>query len=256
MTNETNSPQAFSTDSAAQSRDEASALSNSQPATDIAADIIGETEQTDEPRDKSLDFNELINGEYKAEFQSAIENVLSKRLKNSNKRLAQSEQYKTRLEPLIDYLAKKYSVDDPSDVDAIINAAQNEYFEENDSTEIEFQNQFNNWLTQADDLKQKYPSFDFNYESTNEATGEQFRKLLNSGIDVETAFTVIHKNEIMGGAMQYAYKTAKQEMADARTSRFNRPSENGTSSRQASASSKKKSEVMQTRSISPLLTLY
>lgn len=215
------------------SSDEANASSNGQFAADQNAEINGE-ENRDE-RNKSEEFLNMISGEYKAEYQNALENALSKRLKTNNKKLAQNEQFKARLQPVFEILAEKYSIEDSSDIDSIISAAENERLPENVRLEREFQNQFNGWLREAEEMKLKYPSFDFEYESTNERTGEEFRRLLNSGVDVESAFTVIHKNEIMGGAMQYAYKTAKQEMADARTMRSSRPSENGTSSHQASA---------------------
>ena len=217
--------------------------------------------------EKTEYFNKMINGEYKAEYRNALENALSKRLRTSNKKLEKSEQFRARLNPLFEKLALKYSIDDPSDIEAIIGAAEkdNSYYEDyasrlgvdvegakqlleakriteenerriqSERSEKEFRERFEGWLKQADETRLKYPSFDFEYESTNEETGEAFRRLLNSGIDVETAFTVIHKNEIMGGAMQYAYRAAKQEMADARTSRLSRPTENGTSNRQASA---------------------
>lgn len=220
-----------------------------------------------EQRDKTADFNLMINGEYKAEYQNALEKALSKRLKSSNKKLAKSEEFKAQIAPLLERLAIKYSIDNSSDIEAIIKAAENDnsYYEEyaskrgvdvegakqlieakriteenerrkeNEEIERQFKKQYESWLKQAEETKLKYPAFDFEYESTNDETGEEFRRLLNSGIDVESAYTVIHKNEIMGGAMQYAYRTAKQEMADARTVRNRRPDENGTLSQQASA---------------------
>ena len=214
------------------SSDEFNNSSNGQ----FASDAIAENgEENLDERDKSEEFLNLISGEYKAEYQSALENALSKRLKTNNKKLAQNEQFRTRLQPVFEILADKYSIEDPSDIEAIISAAENERMPEEIRAERDFQNQFNVWLRQAEEMKLKYPNFDFEYESTNDETGEFFRSLLNSGVDVESAFTVIHKNEIMGSAMQYAYKTAKQEIADARTARSVRPTENGISSHQASA---------------------
>jgi hypothetical protein len=221
---------------AEQSSGEAFASSNEgQVASDISTDDGINSNDADIQADKTADFNRLISGEYKAEYQNALKSALSKRLKTTNRKLAQTQAFKEQLTPLFEELAQKYSIEDPSDIDAIISAAENERRIENSEIESEFRNRFDGWLSQAEQTKQKYPGFDFDYESSNEATGEQFRRLLNSGIDVETAYTVIHKNEIMGGAMQYAYKTAKQEMADARTARLNRPSENGTSQMQSSA---------------------
>lgn len=233
MNNEISSgaqPFAGAETSAANSREEA-ASSQAQVAPESAK---SNGTQTDE-RDKGALFNKLISGEYKEQYQSALENALSKRLKTSNKRLAENEEFKTRLQPVFEILADKYSIEDSSDVDAIISAAENELLPDNERIELEFRERFEGWLREAEETKRTYPNFDFEYESSNPQTGEAFRNLLNSGVDVETAFTVIHRNEIMGSAMQYAYKTAKQEMADSRTSRLSRPSENGTSSHQSSA---------------------
>ena len=193
----------------AQGSDGANAPSNEGR---VAADSSAEANEAD-TADNAEEFYALINGKYKAEYQHMLENALSKRLKSNNKKLAEAQQ-------IIE--AKKQD-------------EENERRMADEASEQEFIERFDGWMLEADELKQKYPSFDFEYESSNAETGEQFRRLLNSGIDVESAYTVIHKNEIMGGAMQYAYQKAKQEMADMRTSRSNRPNENSISSEHASA---------------------
>ena len=221
---------------------------------------------TTDATDKAADFKAMITGEYKDEYKNVFEKQFSKRLKESNKTIADHEAFRGQVTPLLERLAIKYGVD-PTNVEAIMAAAENDdsYFEEyalqhgvdvptakqlikaeritaenerrqaDELAQAEFQQKYNGWLQQAAAVQQKYPAFDFEYESTNEDTGEQFRRLLNSGVDVETAYTVMHRNEIMGGAVQFGYQSAKQEMADARTARSSRPAENGTSSQQASA---------------------
>lgn len=225
-----------------------------------------DSSQTD-ANDKAANFKAMITGEYKDEYQNVFEKQLSKRMKASNKTIADHEEFRGKVAPLLDRLAVKYGVTDPNNVEAIMAAAENDnsFFEEyalqhgvdvetakqlikaeritaenerrqaDEIAQAEFQQKYKGWLQQAALVQQKYPAFDFEYESTNDETGEQFRRLLNSGVDVETAYTVIHRNEIMGGAIQFGYKSAKQEMADARTARSARPAENGTSSQQASA---------------------
>ena len=265
--------QLFAEGEAEQAQNGSEGAENSLEENQVAADYEnGETgdagaSQQNGAKSRAESFSALINGEYKAEYQAALEGALSKRLKTSNKKLAKSEEFREQLTPVLEKLAVKYSIDDPTDIGAIIAAAEadNSYFEEfatkrgvdvegakqlieakriteenarrleNERRELEFRNRFNGWLQQAQELKQKYPAFDFEHESSNFETGEEFRRLLNSGVDVESAYTVIHQNEIMGGAMRYAYERAKQDMADARTARSNRPNENGVSSNQASA---------------------
>jgi hypothetical protein len=193
----------------AQGSDGANASSdNSRVAADSSA-AVNEAETAD----NAEDFYALINGKFKAEYQQMLENALSKRLKSNNRKLAEAQQI----------------------IEAKKQEEENERQMADEASEQEFIERFDGWMREADELKQKYPSFDFEYESSNTETGEQFRRLLNSGIDVEGAYTVIHKDEIMGGAMQYAYQRAKQEMADMRTSRSYRPNENSISSEHASA---------------------
>nr|DAX92722.1 MAG TPA: hypothetical protein [Caudoviricetes sp.] len=243
----------------------ADTANNSQPAIDTGA-IATNSSQID-ATDKTTAFNEMINGEYKSEYQTSLESALSKRLKTRDKKIAEHEMFRGQVSPLLDKLAVKYGIDDATNIEAIMQAAEKDdsYYEEyamnrgvdvktakelikaeritaenerrqaDEQRQQEFNQKYNSWLQQAAVTQQKYPAFDFEYESTNEETGEQFRRLLNSGVDVETAYTVIHRNEIMGGAMQFAYQSAQQEMADARTARSARVNENGTSSQQASA---------------------
>ncbi len=244
---------------------EANIAENSQLATDTGT-MATDSSYAD-AADKTTAFNEMINGEYKSEYQSSLETALSKRMKTRDKKIAEHEAFRGQVSPLLDRLAVKYGIKDATNIEAILQAAEqdNSYYEEfamkrgvdvetakeiikaeritaeaerrqaDEQRQQEFNQQYNIWLQQASVTQQKYPAFDFEYESTNEETGEQFRRLLNSGVDVETAYTVIHRNEIMGGAMQYAYQSAQQEMADARASRNARANENGTSSQQASA---------------------
>ena len=78
-------------------------------------------------------------------------------------------------------------------------------------------------MQQADSLKAVYPTFDLNAEVEN----PQFRQLLRSGIDVRTAYEVIHKDEIIPAAMQFTAKTVEQKIANKIASGGSRPAENG-----------------------------
>ncbi|MBR1761969.1 MAG: hypothetical protein IJ731_01200 [Eubacterium sp.] len=215
--------------------------------------------------DRAERFKELINGDYKDEYQKTLETQLNKRMRRNNKAIKDAENFKNQMSPLLERLGTKYGVE-PTDIDGILAAANEDdsYYEEyaaregldiqaakkvlkanriladeeqrkiNEQHEAEFSNKFAGWMQQADELKNYYPEFDFEYESTNEKTGDLFRTLLNSGTTVRNAYETVHISDIMGGAMQYAYNTARQEAADARTARRSRPNENGTSSQQAS----------------------
>jgi len=58
---------------------------------------------------------------------------------------------------------------------------------------------YSQWMQQADAVKRFYLNFDFRAEEES----PQFVSLLWAGIDVRTAYEVVHRDEILGGAMQY-----------------------------------------------------
>ena len=98
---------------------------------------------------------------------------------------------------------------------------------------------YSQWMNQAEEAKRTYPELDLRVEAKN----PHFLKLLNSGIDVATAYAVIHKDEIIPAAMQYTARTVEQKLMNKMMSGAARPFENGISNRSASIT---KSDVSQT----------
>ena len=86
------------------------------------------------------------------------------------------------------------------------------------------------WMEQADSTKQIYPSFDLRAEMQN----PKFLDLLRSNIDVRTAYEVMHKDDIIAGAMQFTAKTVEQKLTNKIIAGGARPAENGNSSQGAS----------------------
>ena len=96
---------------------------------------------------------------------------------------------------------------------------------------VEHANQvYAGWLREAEEAKQIYPSFDFEAESRNKT----FTDLLQSGVAVRTAYEVVHKDDILGGAMQYAAQKAAEKVTNSVQSRAKRPTENGAGAQGAS----------------------
>ena len=83
------------------------------------------------------------------------------------------------------------------------------------------------WIQEGEQLKQQYPNFDLQYESTNEETGERFRELLARGIDVRTAFEVIHKDDILNHTIARTAQAVQSKIVNDIKSGGLRPSENG-----------------------------
>lgn len=70
-----------------------------------------------------------------------------------------------------------------------------------------------------------YPGFDLRTELANPT----FARLTSPavGVDVKTAYEVVHHNEIAPAAMQYAVQRSQEKMANAIRSGVNRPNEAG-----------------------------
>lgn len=149
----------------------------------------------------------------KNEAQSWFKERFSKRVKNKDAKIQEYDEYRGKISPVFEKLAIKYGVEDVTDIDAIMaevdkdNSYYEEYAMKNNVTteqikaliqaerinrqnerrkqdeiqEQQFREKFNNWLQQAEILKQKYPAFDFEYESNNADTAQDFRRLLNNG---------------------------------------------------------------------------
>ena len=207
--------------------------------------------------DRNAKFEALIKGEYKDLYDARVQDTVQKRLKSSKETV---EKYEA-LAPTLEALAKKYGVD-AADIKALNKAIEDDdsYYEqealekgitveqlkeirkmEKENAELkrqmEEQNRKENanklyaqWMEQAETAKSVYPSFDLRAEMQNPT----FVDLLRSNIDVRTAYEVIHKDDIIAGAMQFTAKKVEQKIADKIIAGGARPSENGNSSQGAS----------------------
>lgn len=211
-----------------------------------------EVQETTEP-DPNAEFEKLIKGQYKAQYDAKVQDTIQKRLKGTKETV---EKY-TALQPVLEILAKKHGVD-AGDIDALTKAieADDSYFEqeamelgmsvkqlkelrsaqrENENLRRQIQERQNQenadktyftWLQQAEETKKVYPGFDLNAETEN----PKFMELLNSNIDVRTAYEVLHMNEIIPAAMQFSAKTVESKIASKIASGASRPAENGMNS--------------------------
>ena len=232
------------------------------------ADVQGNTTVTDpvvQQPDRTAEFERLIKGEYKDLYDARMQETIQKRIKNSKETV---DKYNA-LSPTLELLGRKYGVD-PNDTDALNKAIEEDdaYYEEEalrkgvtveqlkeirkmekENAELRKQmqekdrrdyqaQQYAKWMDQAKEAKRTYPSLDLNTEAKN----PQFLRLLNAGIDVGTAYAVIHKDEIIPAAMQYTAKTVEQKLTNKIIANGARPTENGISSQ---SSAVVKSDVSQ-----------
>ena len=206
--------------------------------------------------DRNAEFEKLIKGEYKDLYDARVQDTVQKRLKSTRETV---DKY-NELTPVLEILGKKYGVD-PTNIKALNKAIEDDdsYFQEEalskgltveqlknirkmerENAELKAQmneqkrkdsaaQQYAAWMKQAEEAKRIYPSLDLNTEAKN----PQFLQLLNAGIDVGSAYLVIHKDDIIPAAMQHAAKTAEQKVTNNVMANRARPSENGMSAQSA-----------------------
>lgn len=219
--------------------------------------------ETAAPPDLNAEFEALIKGKFKAQYDARMQNTIQKRIKDSK----ETAQKLDAVSPILEMLGKKYGVD-ASDINALNKAIEEDdsYYEaealERDMTvdqlkmfkklerenkdyarrESERQKQekadrlHSVWLQQEQATKQVYPSFNMEAELQN----PEFVNLITNNVDVKTAYEVIHRDEIIPAAMQFAAQAVEQNISKKIAANGVRPSENGTGSR---ASAVVKSDV-------------
>ena len=211
---------------------------------------------TEAPTDLNAEFEKLIKGQYKEQYDARVQDTIQKRLKGYKETV---DKYNA-LAPTLEILANKYGVD-AADIEALNKAIQEDdtFFEEealkrgmsvqdlksirkmereNADLKRQMQEQqtkekadklYAQWLQQEQDTKKVYPSFNMQAEMQN----PRFVDLLKSNIDVKTAYEVLHKDEIIPAAMQFTAKTVEQKLTNKIIANGARPTENGMSSQGA-----------------------
>ncbi len=222
-----------------------------EPQTEKQAETRTKAKTADE---RKAAFEELIKGEYKAEFAEKNNAIFNERFKEHK---ANTEKLNA-LQPLLDAVSIKYGVE-AGDVEGMLKALNDDdsYFEDEaerqgvtvqqlkqmrrlERENAEFKaameqrqkqeqaaNVYARWQQEADTVKQVYGSFDLQNECRNPETGRNFLRLLQNGIDVRTAYEVVHKDELLSGAIHYAVQATQKRTMDNIRAKGMRPQENG-----------------------------
>ena len=217
---------------------------------------VAEAEEEEAP-DRESTFEEMIKGEYKDLFERRMQDAVQRRLKGTKDTV---ERYKA-LSPVVEMLERRYGVK-AGDAEALRKAIEEDdsYYEAEAAEhgmpveqykavkKMELENQrlrqamseqesrenasrlYRQWLEQEQTMRGVYPQFDLQTELEN----EQFLQLMRSGIDMRTAYEVIHKDEIIPAAMQFAAKTAERKVVNKIRANGSRPVENGVQDQSAS----------------------
>lgn len=203
-----------------------------------------------------------FKADFKDEYDAEVQGLVKERLKKSNDRLNAAKEFKSKSDKVFEALAVMYGLD-AKDYDGITRAVENDnsFYEEKavaagmdvneyrklqqmkrENEQLRQQNedyvrqqqreqQYRTWIQQGQQTKEIYPNFDINAESQN----PDFMRLLNSGVDVTTAFEVVHKNEIMTAGMRYAANQTAAKIRQNAGANAYRPTENGISEHAASS---------------------
>lgn len=206
------------------------------------------------PENPETEFEELIKGKYKDIFNARVQSIINSRFREAR----ETEERMKETQPLLEMMAGKYGVD-ASDIEALSKAVQDddslyeqEASERGVSVEVlkdmkrlerenaqlrearearerqeQAQQVYGEWMQQSEQVKAIYPSFDFETEIQN----PQFVNLIKApGVDVRTAYEVLHRDEVIGGAMQHTAQAVARKMANNIAANGSRPKEGGVGS--------------------------
>ena len=200
------------------------------------------------PEQLRSEFDELIKGKYKSLYDENVQKILKDRFKKYDG----IEKTNKQMQKTISLMGQRYGTEDAAELyekisndaslfsDAALEAGMSEqaFLEK---SRVEFENKqlkgeldrreqeeknreiFRQWHESEIALKQSFPNFSLEKELQNES----FAKLITDGIDMKTAYMVIHNDEMIAQAQQQtaAAIAAKQQTANIPK----RPSENTSS---------------------------
>lgn len=233
-----------------------------QPTEEAQGEVAATTDEAanNAEQNEKKSFEDLIKGEYKADFDARVQEIIRNRFKQNG----EMEEKLTALNPLLEGLGKLHNID-PTDIQQLTNVVldndslyeeeamqrgmsidalkavkqmerENETLKQHQQQTIAEQRMrqhFDTLARQADEVKTLYPGFDLMAEMQN----PEFARLTapGVGIDVRTAYEVVHRDQMRGAEMQFAAQKSAERIANAVKANGMRPVENGMSSQQTAS---------------------
>ena len=136
------------------------------------------------------DFESLIRGRYKEEFDAKVRKILDGRLRGMRQENQQLKEQKEKLEGV---------------------------------RKAEAAERIERLRRQEGELKRLYPDFDWQREMRS----ERFGRLILAGVEPRTAYETVHGRELMEKAMHYAAGRTRRQVAGSLASGMSRVAENG-----------------------------
>lgn len=210
----------------------------------------GQAPEEGAQRDLSAEFDGIINGEYRREYDKRVQKAVKDRLKGSK----EQQKRLTEAEGLLAMVGERYGMDG-SDFAALQAALENDkqYLEEEaiekgmtveqlaEFKKLERQNKafqtaqrqaqeraafeqkFLGWQREAEALAGEYPALNLQEEFDN----PDFVRMLDSGVGVKAAYQAVHFDELMSGALHYTAQKTQKAVMDSVRANGARPQENG-----------------------------
>lgn len=178
------------------------------------------------------EFSELINGKFKEQFAKKTQAIIDKRFKHTK----ELEDYKNKVAPTVEKLMEKYGVS-AGDEDKLISFLDGDTVEnfENIPNGDPFRRdnlrgRIGSWIEQSKELKESFPDFDLRNELRE---NKLFSQLLIGGAPLRAAYEIVHKDEILSGAMAYTADKVREQVVKGIEAKGRRPVENGVASESA-----------------------
>lgn len=156
-----------------------------------------------QPGDLGAEFDTLITGKYKEQYDAKVSDTVRKRLRSSHETV---EKFNA-LTPALGLLARHYGVDQ-TDTAAICRAVEEDrqFSPAEDAglhaARTHAMNMAVQWKQQAEQARELYPKLDMNTECQN----PQFRRLLLQGLDVGSAYLLLHREDVLKDNAENARK--------------------------------------------------
>lgn len=211
----------------------------------------GEQVVMDAAKARKEEFERLIGTDYKDLYAEKTQKLIDRRFKQTK----ELEDKERKLRPILERLSAKYGESDPDKLLAALDDDDSYYEQEavergmtvdqlKQFKRIERENEafrqaaeeqqrqnavretYSEWMQQADALKEVYPDFDLQTECQNDT----FLQLLQSNIDMQTAYEVIHRDEMMRQTLAGAVQKTRESVVRDIQARGMRPTENGLTS--------------------------
>lgn len=96
--------------------------------------------------------------------------------------------------------------------------------------EARLRNRISGWLKESGEIKELYPDFDLRNELRS---SRLFAQLILAGAPVKASYEIVHKDEIISGAMAYTADKVREQVVKNIEAKGRRPLENGISSESA-----------------------